>query len=118
MTHPSKVKGNTFEREIVDLARERGLIAERSWGSDGRSRGLSKDVDVTIRVRSNAVGCFRLQCKRRAKIPAWAQTSGSVDAVVYRADNAPAFIIMSYLNLLELLNGLHILSEEKTQEEV
>lgn len=117
MTHPSKVKGNSFEREVIGLAKHWGLIAERSWGSDGRSRGLSKDVDVTIQVRRGALKTFRLQCKRRAKIPTWAQTGGTVDAVVYRADYGPSYVAMPYINLLELLYGLNVLSEKEKAPE-
>ena len=35
MSHPSKQKGNRFEREIVDKAKDRGLDAKRAWGSNG-----------------------------------------------------------------------------------
>ena len=30
MTHPNKVKGNTFEREIVNCAKNKNLEAERA----------------------------------------------------------------------------------------
>jgi len=33
LSHPSKIKGNKFERELVDLAKKRGLSAKRAWGS-------------------------------------------------------------------------------------
>jgi len=37
MTHPSKVKGNGFEREVVQAFRDRaGWTAERAYASNGR----------------------------------------------------------------------------------
>ena len=36
MTHPSKIKGNTFERECVNKAKKAGLKAQRAYGSNGK----------------------------------------------------------------------------------
>lgn len=35
MAHPSKRKGNRYERELVDAFQDAGLRAERAWGSNG-----------------------------------------------------------------------------------
>ena len=39
-------KGYKGEVEVVELLRDLGFIAERSWGSDGRSFGEKSDIDV------------------------------------------------------------------------
>ena len=36
MTHPSKIKGNNYERELVAQARDKGLESERAYASNGR----------------------------------------------------------------------------------
>ena len=64
MTHPSKVKGNNYERELVAQARDKGLESERAYASNGRSLGESEEVDLIIS------GC-RVQAKRRKALPAW-----------------------------------------------
>ena len=45
MASKSKAKGNRFERECVDIAESHGFNAKRAWGSDGRSIGMSPEVD-------------------------------------------------------------------------
>ena len=53
MASPSKQKGNAFEREIVNLAKEFGLKAVRAWGSNGQSLGLHEEVDCTREDRGD-----------------------------------------------------------------
>ena len=64
MSSPSKVKGNTFEREVVNQAKEFGLKSIRAYASNGMSLGEAEDVDVKI---ENLKG----QCKRRKRIAQW-----------------------------------------------
>ena len=48
MASKSKAKGNRFEKECVDIAESHGFAAKRAWGSDGRSLGLSPEVDIVV----------------------------------------------------------------------
>ena len=64
MPSKSKAKGNRYEREIVNLAKEYGLESKRAWGSDGRSLGLHPEVDLTIEN-------YTVQCKVRKRIAEW-----------------------------------------------
>ena len=88
MTHPSKVKGNTFEREIVRLFESYGIDCKRAWGSNGQSLGLHEEVDCL------AQGDLRIQAKRRKKIAKWLKPSEVVDAVVVREDRGETYIII------------------------
>ena len=88
MTHPSKVKGNTFEREIVRLFESYGIDCKRAWGSNGQSLGLHEEVDCL------AEGDLRIQAKRRKKIAKWLKPSEVVDAVVVREDRGETYIII------------------------
>ena len=88
MAHPSKVKGNTFEREIVRLFESYGIDFKRAWGSNGQSLGLHEEVDCL------AQGDLRIQAKRRKKIAKWLKPSEVVDAVVVREDRGETYIII------------------------
>ena len=88
MPHPSKVKGNTYEREIVDKFKEHGIDCKRAWGSNGQALGLHEEVDCL------AQGDLRIQAKRRKKIANWLKPSEVVDAVVVREDRGETYIII------------------------
>ena len=96
MTHPSKVKGNTFERDLVNEAKEHGLLAERAYASNGRALGLTEDVDCLV-------GGKRIQAKRRKKVAKWLIPSDTVDCVATRPDGGEALIVMRYSAFLAML---------------
>lgn len=93
-----KRKGNVFERELVKLAIDSGLDAQRAWGSNGASLGWHAEVDVMVN------GC-RIQAKRRASIAGFMQPTENVDAVALRADNGEALIVLRYSDFLDMLKG-------------
>ncbi len=97
MPSRSKRKGTGFERELVQEAQAAGLDAFRCWGSDGRSRGYHKDVDLVV------AGSVTVQAKRRAKLPAWLKPSDSVNATIVREDRGSAYVILPYEQWLLLL---------------
>ena len=88
MTHPSKVKGNTYEREVVSIFEENGIKCKRAWGSNGQSQGMHEEVDC---LANNEL---RIQAKRRKNIAKWLKPSVFVDAVVVREDRGQSFIIL------------------------
>ena len=88
MAHPSKVKGNAFEREVVRLFESYKVECKRAWGSNGQSLGLHEEVDCL------AEGDLRIQAKRRKKIAEWLKPSVYVDAVVVREDRGKSYIII------------------------
>ena len=96
--HPSKRKGNSFEREIVRHAEERGLEAERAWGANGRSLGCTDDVDVVVEG-------FRIQAKRRKCLPAYLKVPPGADATVFREDRGEPLALVPLSTLLTLLNA-------------
>lgn len=96
VTHPSKNKGNTFERELVNQAIDSGLEARRAYGSNGEALGFHATVDLVVEGQ-------RLQAKRRKAIPAWLGLSEHVDAVVVRADYKEALVLISWFDYLDYL---------------
>lgn len=101
MSSPSKRKGAAFEREVVRLAEKYGLSAERTWGSDGRSRGLIKEVDVL--VSADGVNIISIQCKIAKKISAKYKPIEGIDAQVFREDRGQAMIMIRLTDFYKLL---------------
>ena len=96
MSCPSKVKGNTFEREVVNKAKEYGLKSIRAYASNGISIGEAEDVDVKI---ENIKG----QCKRRKRIAQWLKPPESCDIALVREDRGETYVIIEYENFLEII---------------
>ena len=53
MPSKNKARGNRFERLVISRAKNAGFEAERAWGSDGKSLGLTHDVDGIIKTKEN-----------------------------------------------------------------
>ncbi len=97
MPNRSKQKGTGFERELVEKAVNAGIPAYRCWGSDGRSRGLPKEVDLVLNHS------IKLQTKRRSKLPDWLGLSDKVDGVVLRQDHGEAVAVIRWAWFLRLM---------------
>ena len=95
MAHPSKVKGNTYEREIVAKFEEYGIECKRAWGSNGQALGHHEEVDCL------AHGELRIQAKRRKSIAKWLKPSIFVDAVTVREDRGENYILLRLDDFLE-----------------
>ena len=96
MSSPSKIKGNTFEREVVNQAKEFGLKSIRAYASNGISIGEAEDVDVKI---ENIKG----QCKRRKRIAKWLKPPESCDIALVREDRGETYVIIEYGDFLEII---------------
>jgi len=96
MTHPNKRKGNAFERELVQMAKDMGLDAIRAYGSDGRSLGKSEKVDVMV-------GEVTIQAKKRAKIAEYIKIPSDVDMVVIRENRGKPLAIVPFEKILRLI---------------
>lgn len=96
MTHPSKRKGNAFERELVADAIAAGLSAKRAYASNGESLGQSAEVDLLVDDR-------RIQAKRRKSIPGWLGLEDGVDAVVLRQDRGESVVVLRWIDYLQLV---------------
>ena len=100
MSSPSKRKGNSFETEIVKLAKGFGLKAERAWGSNGRALGKHEEVDCVVED-------YTIQAKRRKKIASFLKCEHT-DIVAFREDRGDTYALMDinvFLTLLKKLKG-------------
>jgi Holliday junction resolvase len=101
----NRTRGFDLEREVVKAAAAFGIKAERCWASDGRSRGLTKDVDVII--HAGAETPLQFQCKRKKALPAY-MDFGNCRGVIVRQDRKEALVLITleeYLALLGQLSG-------------
>jgi len=96
MPHPSKRKGNRFERALVNAARNAGLDAERAYASNGRSLGHAEAVDLTI-------GPWRIQAKRRKSVANYLQPPDGCDVVAIREDRGDPLVVLPYAAFLQLI---------------
>ena len=94
MSHPSKQKGNRFEREIVDKAKDIGLDSKRAWGSNGMALGEHPEVDCLI-------SGYKIQAKVRKKLPKYLIPSKEVDAVVFKQDRGEILVLVRYEDWLQ-----------------
>ena len=96
MAHPSKVKGNTFERFVVNKAKEFGLESKRAYASNGESLGMHAEVDLIIED-------YKIQAKIRKKIASYLVPNENVDAQVIREDRGEAYIVLRLEDWLKTL---------------
>jgi len=102
-------KGLRFERAVVTDALEKGLKAKRTWGSDGRSMGLSEIVDVVIfhgenneHVHDESRSDF--QCKHFKTLPKYLNLPVDLSGIIMKEDNKPAVVTIRLSWLLDLLS--------------
>ena len=99
MPNPSKIKGSSFEREVVAILQEHGVAAEKIPLS-GAIKGGSFEGDIDCPVR----GIDRkLECKRRrrqfATIYGWLADNY---ALVVRDDRTEPLVVMRLADFAEL----------------
>ncbi len=96
MAHPSKVKGNKFERDVVNKAKEFGLESKRAYASNGESLGMHAEVDLIIED-------YKIQAKIRTSIASYLVPNENVDAQVIREDRGEAYIVLRLEDWLKTL---------------
>tara|TARA_R100000458_G_C8176753_1_gene175238 strand:- start:244 stop:582 length:339 start_codon:yes stop_codon:yes gene_type:complete len=105
MASKSKAKGNRFERECVDIAEQHGFNAKRAWGSDGRSIGMSPEVDIVINylLDEKTSREMKVQCKVRKSIASYLLPPDDCDITLIKQDRGDIYATIRYKDLLELI---------------
>ena len=101
MPNKSKIKGNTFERWIVNFFENVGLSCRRAWGSDGRSMGLTEGVDGTLNDE------YKWQAKCKAQISPFYIPNEEVDFQIFKGNRTGTFATMSVHTLAEIINRMN-----------
>lgn len=103
MPHPSKRKGDRFERELVEAFRAAGLRAERAWGSDGRALATDAGTPCTSGVDVLVEGALRIQAKRRAAVATYLKPPPGAHVAVVREDRGEALAVLPLPLLVRML---------------
>ena len=112
MSHPSKIKGNKFERDCCKLAEAFEIPSKRAWGSDGRSMGLHQEVDIVIGDKKYKDEC-NCQCKIRKRLPDYIfPKTNVVDCHLIREDRGDAYIVMRYEDYLAEMRRSRVLKKQ------
>jgi len=109
MPAKNKLRGTYYERKCVESAQKFGLKAERTWGSDGRSRGLHQEVDMVIEDTIYA------QCKKRKKIAEHLKPIPEIHVQLVGEDRGGNLAIMTqdtFFTLLAIVNNVNKINEE------
>ena len=96
MPHPSKQKGNRYERELVNQALASGIPAKRAPGSNGEAIGEHAEVDLVV-------GGFRGQAKIRKSIADYITPSENVDFQVIRENGGISYVVIEWFEFLDLI---------------
>ena len=101
MPSRSKQKGNRFEREVTNIAKEYDIDSQRAYASNGLSLGHSEEVDVLLKTPDKD---WRVQCKVRKNIANWINPDSSVvDLQVVKEDRGQIYAILPYEDFLNLI---------------
>lgn len=107
MAHPSKRKGNRFERELRNAFEEAGLRAERAWGSDGRALTTDGGECCTADVDLLVEGGLKVQAKRRKKVAQYLRPPEGAHLTIVREDRADALAVVPLELLVRLLVAVY-----------
>ena len=110
MPNRSKQKGTRYESELVKQAEAIGLEAKRAWGSNGEAFGLHSEVDCLV-------DGWKIQAKRRAKLPAYLKPHKEVDVTVFREDRGPSRVMLLWHDWLGLILALALADARHREDE-
>ena len=99
----SKQKGNRFERECVEKAKQLGLTSERAYASNGKSLGESETVDVIILANGEKIRC---QCKVRSRIAEYIKVPKGCDVTLIKEDRGEIYVVQKYDKWLSEVNSV------------
>ena len=100
MASKEKQKGNRFEYQVRDMFIENGIDCVRSYGSDGRSLGLDKEVDLLVKHNGNQ---YTIQCKVRKKISAFIKPSDDIYTQIIKEDRGDIICVLRLQDFIDLL---------------
>lgn len=100
MANRNKQRGNEFEREVVNKAKDKGIHAERAYASNGRALGEHEEVDCVLGKGPDRI---RVQAKRRKVLPAYLQVPEEADIVAFKQDRTAPLVLLPLDDYLDLL---------------
>jgi len=109
MAHPSKRKGNRFERELVEAFAEAGLEAVRAYGSNGEALVTRSGVRCETTVDVLVQGGLKVQAKRRRRVATYLQPPDGAHVTAVREDRGETLVVVPLELFLRLLRCAYTL---------
>ena len=103
MPNRQKEKGNRFEYQVRDTFISEGIDCKRAYASDGRSLGLTEDVDV-LAIHNDVK--YPIQCKIRKRLSKVVKPNDNVFAQVIREDRGEPLAVLKLKDLVDLIAKL------------
>ena len=100
MSSKQKQKGNRFEYQVRDTFIDSGIDCVRSYGSDGRSLGLDKEVDLLVKHKGSE---YTVQCKVRKKISTFIKPSDDIYTQIIKEDRGDIICVLRLQDFIDLL---------------
>ena len=97
MPNKSKIKGNNFERWIVNFFEAVGLSCRRAPLSNGRFIGLTEGVDGTLNDE------YKWQAKCKAQISPFYIPNEEVDFQIFKGNRTGSYATMTVEKLGEMI---------------
>ena len=112
MPNKSKIKGNNFERWIVNFFENVGLSCRRAPLSNGRFIGLTEGVDGTLNDE------YKWQAKCKAQISPFYIPNEEVDFQIFKGNRTNTFATMNVQTLAEMINRMNELYQHNESLEM
>lgn len=107
MPHPSKRKGNRYERELRDAFHDAGLRCERAYASNGEAlvtddgTRCASDVDLLVEGR------LCVQAKRRKRVAGYLKPPDGAHLTAIREDRGETLVVLPFHLFLRLLHYVY-----------
>jgi hypothetical protein len=104
VSSPERAKGGRLESAVVNAFQAAEIKCERTWGSNGRSRGLAEHID-------NVVTCSRtdfwIQCKNDEALPSylWAVANFKANEGLYltETENGDTYLVVTLAHFVQTI---------------
>lgn len=100
MPSREKLIGTRAENYIVDRFNASGIRATRTWGSNGESRGLAKEVDAVLEDMN-----IYIQVKRRKKLNQILFRPAGTHLVIVKQPHKEPLVVLRQEDFIRLLKG-------------
>ena len=107
MPHPSKRKGNGYERELVKEFEAAGLRAERAWGSNGCALSTDDGARCTSDVDLLIEGKLKAQAKRRKSVATYLKPPDGAHVAIIREDRGESLVTMPLALFTRLIRKVY-----------
>lgn len=105
MANKNKDRGTYGENYVVGRFAKADLVSKRTWGSDGRSMGFVKEVDVVMRPKKSPIWKWFFQIKKRKVVASYFYPPEGTSATIVKQDYKEPLVILYLDDFIELVKN-------------